>query len=145
MTRILVGYDGSPHAKRAVDAAIQRAQASKGELLVVTAIPNGVRGSSLSAMMPAGVELPKPLAGTFEDHARASLDEVVAKAKAAAVPARGEVHTGPVVDVLLAAAKEFGAEEILLGVKSFEGPDQHVGPHAAEIARRSKVPVVLVP
>lgn len=42
-------------------------------------------------------------------------------------------------------AHEARAEEILLGAKSYEGPDQPVGPNAEEIAARAQVPVTLVP
>jgi len=145
MPRVLVGFDGSPHARRALEAALARLKEARGELLVVTVIPESVRRSSLSAMMPAGLELPGPLNGTFEEHAQERLDEVVAQAKAAGVSARGELRHGATVEGILAAASEFKADEILLGVKSYEGPDRHQGPNATEIARRSKVPVVLVP
>lgn len=143
--RLLVGYDGSPHARRAVDAALARLKGKAGNLRVVSVIPETVRNSSLANMMPAGLELPDPLNGTFEDHTRARLDEVLALAKAAGVQADSEVRVGAAVDGILAAAKEFHADEILLGVKSYEGPERDIGPNAAEIARRAKIPVVLVP
>ena len=145
MTRILVGFDGSPSARRALERGVARARETKGELLVVTVIPESTRASSLARMMPAGVELPKDFGGTFEEHARARLDEVVAHARKAGALAKSEIRSGVPFDGILAAAMEFGADEILLGVKSFEGPEEEQGPNATEVAARANVPVTLVP
>jgi nucleotide-binding universal stress UspA family protein len=145
MTRLLVGFDGSPSSRRALDLATERARAAKGEILVVTVIPPSTRKSSLAHMMPAGVALPKPLEGTFEDHARERLDEVVDAARKAGAMAKADLRVGVPVEGILTAARDFQADEILLGVKSFEGPDAEQGPNATEVAARAKIPVTLVP
>jgi nucleotide-binding universal stress UspA family protein len=145
MARLLVGYDGSPPARRAFERALARATSAGDEILVVAVIPPSVRGSSLAKMLPAGIELPKPFTGTFEDHTRQRVDEVVAEARKAGAKASGEVRTGAAVDAILAAAREHKADEILLGVKSYEGPDADVGPNASEVANRAQIPVTLVP
>jgi nucleotide-binding universal stress UspA family protein len=145
MARLLVGYDGSPPSRRAFDRALVRAKDAGDELVVVAVIPPSVRGSSLARMMPAGIELPRPLSGTFEDHTRERMDEVMAEARKAGVKVEGEVRAGSTVDAILAAAHEHKADEILLGVKSYEGPEAEVGPNATEIARKANVPVTLVP
>lgn len=145
MALLLVGYDGSPPARRAFERALARATGMGDEILVLAVIPASVRKSSLSKMMPAGVELPQPLAGTFEDHMRERVDEVVAEARKAGAKASGEIRAGSAVDAILAAARESNADEILLGVKSYEGPEAEVGPNASEVAQRAKVPVTLVP
>jgi nucleotide-binding universal stress UspA family protein len=143
--RVLVGFDGSPSARRALDRAVARVRDGHGDLLVVSVIPEGARRSSIARMMPAGVELPPPLAGTFEEHTVARLEAVVEAARKAGVEARSELRVGEPVEAILAAALAFKADEILLGAKSYEGPEAEVGPNASEIAARSKIPVTLVP
>jgi len=145
MARLLVGYDGSPPARRAFERALARATGMGDEILVVAVIPPSVRQSSLARMMPAGVELLERLGGAFEDHARERVDEVVAEARKAGAKAEGEVRPGSVVEAILAAARDRKADEIILGVKSYEGPEANVGPNASEIAQRANVPVTLVP
>jgi nucleotide-binding universal stress UspA family protein len=145
MARLLVGYDGSPPARRAFERALARAKAPGDEILVVSVIPPAVRGSSLSRMMPVGLELPGSLTGTFEDHARERLATLVAEARKAGAKVEGEVRAGSPVDAILAAAREHKADEIILGVKSYEGPEAGLGPNATEIAQKAKIPVTLVP
>ncbi|MEA3199796.1 MAG: hypothetical protein QOE90_1224 [Thermoplasmata archaeon] len=145
MALLLVGYDGSPPSRRAFERALARGKGMHDAILVVSVLPPGVRESSLSRMMPAGIALPETLNGTFEQHTRERLEEVLATAKAAGVQARGEVRTGSPVECLLAAAREAKADEIILGAKSYEGPDKEVGPNAEQIASRAQIPVTLVP
>lgn len=142
--RVLVGYDGSSPARRALEHALKRASAAKDELLVLTVIPPAVRGSSLARMMPAGVELPREMSGTFEETARRRLDDVVTEAKKRGVSAKAEVRAGEAADEIIAAAKAFGAEEIVIGHKSFEGPEFKLGPNAALVVRDAGVPVTVV-
>lgn len=142
--RILVGYDGSPPSRRAFLHAVARAVAANDELLVLTVIPPAVRGSSLQRMMPAGIELPAAMSGTFEDNARSRLDSAVAEAAAAGVSAKAEVRAGEAAAAVLEAAAEWGAEEIVIGHKSYEGPDFTLGPNADAIVRGARVPVTVV-
>lgn len=143
--RILVGFDGSPPSRRALAHAVARAAAAKDELLVLSVIPPAVRGSSLQRMMPAGIELPSSMSGTFEDSARSRVDEVVAEAKAAGVSAKGDVRAGEAAKALLAAAIEWGADEIVIGHKSYGGPEFTLGPNADAVVRGARVPVTVVP
>ncbi len=145
MARLLVGYDGSPPARRAFERALARATGMGDEMIVVSVIPPTVSKSSLARMMPAGVELPETMAGTFEDHTRQRLAEVIAEARKAGAKAEGEVRKGSPVEAILAAARDHKATEILLGVKSYEGPEADVGPNASQIAQLANVPVTLVP
>lgn len=130
MSRLLVGYDGSPAARRAVEHAAALARQQGAELVLVTVIPPQVRGSSLSSMMPAGLVLPPDLARTFEQNAQIRLDEIATQMKAAGIRVRTEVRAGETVDALVRAIADHGASELVLGNKSFEDPSVHVGPNA---------------
>lgn len=145
MARILVGFDGSPPSRRALQHAVTRSGAANDEMVILTVVPSSVRKSSLSAMMPAGIELPRSMNHTFEETARMRLDEVVVELGRQGVKVRGEVRAGEAAATLLALAAELGAEEIVIGHKSFEGPNFTLGPNADKILRGAKVPVTVVP
>lgn len=141
--RILVGFDGSPASRRALDHAVARA-GQDGELHLVTIVPSSVRNSKLASMMPAGIELPPNLSQTFEETARRRLDEVLAELAKSGRKAHGHVRAGDSAKTLLALAQELGAHEIVIGHKSYED-GQALGPNANEIVRHANVPVTVVP
>lgn len=145
MARLLVGFDGSPPSRRALDYALRRAELTKADLVLLNVLPPQVRDSSLAGMMPAGIELPPALSGTFLDRARERLDETVREAHKRGVQATGLVVLGETAPALLAAVDEVKATEIVIGHKSYEGPDHTLGPNADAILRGAKVPVTVVP
>lgn len=141
--RILVGFDGSPPSRRALDHAAARVGVD-GELHLVTIVPMSVRNSTLASMMPAGVELPPHLSLTFEETARRRLDEVLAQLAKSGHKAHGHVRAGESALMLLEMAKEIEAHEIVIGHKSYES-GAALGPNANEIVRQAHVPVTVVP
>lgn len=145
MARILVGFDGSPPSRRALLHAVRRSGAGGDEIVILTVVPAAVRNSSLSAMMPAGIELPRSMSHTFEETARLRLNEVVDELARAGVKVRGEVLAGEAAPTLLGFAQQLGAQEIVIGHKSFEGPQFTLGPNADKVLRGATVPVTVVP
>ena len=145
MPGLLVGYDGSPPARRALDHAVRRASATKEELVVLHVLPPHVERSSLAAMMPVGLELPRPLAGTFLEHAQAALQDLLRDLAKQGVQAKGLVVLGEPAATVLAVADETRAAEIVIGHKSYQGPAFSLGPNADAILRGAKVPVTVVP
>jgi nucleotide-binding universal stress UspA family protein len=144
MGHILVGFDGSDPSRRALDFAIARAKPQGDEVVVLTVIPPSVKDSSLAKMMPAGLELPAAMAKTFEENARARLDEVIRERRAAGSKIRGEVRAGEAMQAFLDAAKEFGASEIVIGHKSFEREDLALGPIAERLVKHMPATVTVV-
>lgn len=144
MTRILVGIDGSPPSRRALDVATEQARVRGHELVLLTVIPPSVRHTSLSSMMPAGLALPPELSNTFEESARLRLDELADQLKGTGIKVRAEVRAGQTVDEIVRAASELGASEIVIGHKAYEEGGER-GPNAAAIAERAGVRVTLVP
>lgn len=144
MSRILVGIDGSPASRRALDHAAEEARSRGHEIVLLTVIPASVRSSSLSSMMPAGLTLPPELSKTFEDNARQRLEGLASELKASGVKVRAELRAGPTVDEFVRVAEELGANEIVIGHRSYAATEEP-GPNAAAIAERAKVRVTLVP
>lgn len=145
MARVLVGFDGSPPSRRALEHAFRRAETAKDEVYLLNVLPPQAEKTGLASLMPAGVELPAPLGGTFLDRARERMQEVVAEATRRGLPVSGFVALGEPAAMLLGAADEWKVSEIVIGHKSYEGPGFALGPNADAILRGAKVPVTVVP
>lgn len=144
MARVLVGFDGSPAARRALDHAARRAVAAGDELVVATVIPASVRESTLGDMMPAGLGIPRGMSRTFHENAQLRLDELARELQATGAKVRTEVRMGEAAAEILRLAEESRATEIVIGHKAFEGPHLHLGSNAEGILRNAKVPVTVV-
>lgn len=144
MALILVGFDGSPPARRALDHAASRAGPGD-EILVVWAMDDNVRNRSFSSMMPAGVELPPEMGGTFEQRAKERLEEAIAEHAKRGAKIRGELRAGRPAPAVLGLADETRAALIVIGHKAYEGRHLTLGRNADEILRGAKVPVTVVP
>jgi nucleotide-binding universal stress UspA family protein len=141
--RLVVGYDGSPPASRALDAAVRLLQGRTGGIDVVYV----AHLSSMAALSPAAVvELEE------------SFDEIEQELRpAAAEQLRGHVEDwsferrqGLITEELLAAAKDAGAAHpdatvVIVVGSSSQAAHRVVGSAAVGLARHSPVPVVVVP
>jgi len=141
--RLVVGYDGSPPASRALDAAVRLLQGRTGRIDVVYV----AHMSSLAALSPdAVVEL------------ETGFDEIEQELRnAAGEQLRGRVdgwsferRQGLIAEELLAAAKDMGAAHpdatvVIVVGSSSQAAHRVVGSAAVGLARHSPVPLVVVP
>jgi nucleotide-binding universal stress UspA family protein len=140
---LVVGYDGSPPASRALDAAVSLLQGRTGRPEVVY-----VAHLSSTVMMSAGA-----IAEMESD-----FDEIEQELRAqAAEQLRGRVETwgfvrrqGLIADELIAAAngiRETHPDQIVVIVVGSSSHVAHrvVGSVAVNLARHSPVPLVIVP
>jgi nucleotide-binding universal stress UspA family protein len=141
--RLVVGYDGSPPASRALDAAVRLLQGRTGriDVVYVAHLP------SMAALTPGAVG---ELETTFDDIER-ELRAV------AAGQLRGSEHSwdfqrrqGLIAEELIAAAEDTGAAHpdavvvIVVGSSSLVA-HRVVGSVAVSLARHSPFPLVVVP
>lgn len=145
MARLLVGFDGSPPSRRAMEHALRRAAQTKDEVFLLNVLPPSAQRSGLSTMMPAGVELPASMSGTFLDTARRRMQDIINETSKEGASVTGLVRLGETATTLLLVAEEIHAAEIVIGHKSFEGDAFTLGPNADAIVRGAKVPVTVVP
>ena len=141
---LLVGFDGSDPSRRALDHAVRRARLGGDEVVLLNVIPASVAKSSLSGMMPAGLELPAPLARTFEENARQRLQDVVLQYAAQGVTLRAEVRAGEAVQAIVDAAHELRADEVVIGHKSYEKESLDLGPIAERLVKHLPATVTVV-
>jgi nucleotide-binding universal stress UspA family protein len=140
---LVVGYDGSPPASRAVDAAVNLLHGRTGhiDLVFVAHLPSTVSFS------------PGAVAG-MED----SFDEIERDLRTSAGEQLGERSVewtftrrdGPIPEELMAVAKEVqethpGDTVVIVVGSSSEAAHRVIGSAAVALARHSPVPLVVVP
>ena len=119
---VVVGYDGSPTGRAAVDWAARRAGAT-GHVVVVHVLEGSPTGGE--AVLDALVMTDDPLLGTsFET----------------------ELLDGRPADVLRTTATERGADEIVVGARGHGMVHRALlGSVAHDLVQRSPLPVVVIP
>jgi nucleotide-binding universal stress UspA family protein len=140
---IVVGYDGSPPASRALDAAVRLLQGRTGRIDVVW-----VAHLSTTVMMSSGAIA----------EMEASFDELEPELRGQAAGQLGdhelawgfERRQGMVADELIAAATGIrdarpGQTVVIVVGSSSHAAHRMVGSVAVSLARHSPVPVVIVP
>jgi nucleotide-binding universal stress UspA family protein len=141
--RLVVGFDGSPPATRALDAAVNllRGRAGGIEITYVAHMP------SMAALSAGAVGELETDFENVEQELRAMVGEQLGGREERWVLQRRQ---GPVVEELLAAAKDTGAAHpdatvaIVVGSSSLVA-HRVVGSVAVGLARHSPVPLVIVP
>lgn len=145
--RILVATDGSELAERGVDAAIELARKTRGEVFFVT-----ITSLMPSYSMTVGAEWAAG-PGTFEDYrqemetgAKTILGAALAKAAKAKVKAQGlhrenQLAAAGIVD----AAKEYQADIIIIASHGRSGVHKLLlGSQTSEVMKMSELPVLVV-
>jgi len=132
--RIVVGHDGSPNARVAVQWALDLARAVDAEVVVVHAV--GLLETS--EMRQAGLDREARRA-QFESEWCGDLDAVGVRTQRLMVD-------GDPVTVLLRTADEVGADLLVVGSRGLgDRPELLLGSTSTQVAQRSKKPVVVVP
>jgi nucleotide-binding universal stress UspA family protein len=141
--RLVVGYDGSPPAERALDTAVNLLQGRTGRIEVVYV----AHMSSVAALSPGAVAELEEGFDEIEQDIRTGVGERL----------RGRVEgwefqrrEGLVAEELLAAAKDIGAARpdatvVIVVGSSSQVTHRVVGSVAVGLARHAPVPLVVVP
>jgi nucleotide-binding universal stress UspA family protein len=138
MKRIVVGIDGSQSSRQALNWAIQEAKAHGGRVEAVHAWQR-----PHPALYPMGVAAPD--AGTFEQAATRTLDEIVGSADVTGLeqPIERIVACGSPAGTLLDAAK--GADLLVVGSRGHGGfAGLLLGSVSQQCVHHAPCPVVVV-
>jgi nucleotide-binding universal stress UspA family protein len=148
-TKLVLGYDGSDCAKRALAHTAELARhLDDGEVFVVSAyefsigyVPMGMTDSPL--MISAEYDQHVDMVRAFGEQ---QVAEAVGELEAAGVRAAGDVFEGRAVDVLLEQAREQDAVAIVVGSHG-EGAMSaaFLGSTALKLLHHSDIPVLVVP
>jgi nucleotide-binding universal stress UspA family protein len=141
--RFVVGYDGSPPASRALQAAVNLLQGRTGrvELVYVAHMP------SMAALSPGAVS---EMETDFDDVEQELLTMVAEQLQGQEVGWDFRRRQGLIAEELIAAARDLGAAHpdatvvIVVGSSSLVA-HRIVGSAAVSLARHSPVPLIVVP
>jgi nucleotide-binding universal stress UspA family protein len=141
--RLVVGYDGSDPACRALDAAVRLLQGRTGRIDVVYV-------AHLSSLVMLSADAVAEMESDFDDIEKELRVQAAGQLRACGVAWEFERHQGVIADQLIAAATAFGAARAGDTVAIVVGSSSHathrmVGSAAVSLARHSPVPLVIVP
>ena len=115
---MIVAVDGSDHARKAVDNAVDRAQKYGAKLVVLTVYKHvsGIEGTqTLFHTAKVGAAMPSPEAA-LREWAREAADPAAPRARErGAAEVEGEVKRGPPARTIVEFAEERGADAIVMG------------------------------
>jgi nucleotide-binding universal stress UspA family protein len=138
--KILVGYDGSENAKRALDRAIALSAEQGAAIRVVVAVS--------TIMMVYGPTAPYYPPGYPEEvtkEGRKLLEAAVNTAKVAGRNASGSVEDGHAPEVILNLAEREGVDLIVLGRRGISGVERFlIGGVSSSVVNHSKCDVLVV-
>ncbi len=138
--RILVGYDGSENAKRALDRAIALSTQQGATIRIVVAVS--------TVMMVYGPTAPYYPPGYPEEVMKEGaklLEVAVNKAKAAGRDSSGSVEDGHAPEVILNLAESEGIDLIVLGRRGISGVQRFlIGGVSSSVVNHSKCDVLIV-
>jgi nucleotide-binding universal stress UspA family protein len=140
---VVVGYDGSPPAIRALDAAARLLQGRTGRIEVVYI----TQLSSLAMLSPGAIAEMESDFDEIEQQLRTAADEQLRDRATDWGFVRGQ---GPIAEELIAVATEIRDAHLDQLVLIVVGSSSHaahrvVGSVAVSLARHSPVPLIIVP
>jgi len=140
---LVVGYDGSPPASRALDAAVRLLQGRAGRIDVVYVSYL----SSVAALSPGAVA---EMETDFDEIEQELRGQAAGQLRASGADWEFERRQGIITDQLIAAATAIGEADpggtvgIIIGSSS-HAAHRIVGSVAVGLARHSPVPLIIVP
>ncbi len=141
MKRILVPVDGSEYSNRALEVAVELAEALGAELIIVNVVD-----LTRAAVMSGGqAQLVAGALEELQDEGRRLVDEACGRV-AGKVTATTRVAEGNPVDEIEKLAAEIKPSYIVMGTHGCTGFNRAVMGSVAEgVTRRAPVPVLIVP
>ncbi len=138
--KILVGYDGSENANRALGRAIELVRRTEGELTIV------VVAEAVSHAAYAMGQSYRPIHANMVDYAKNVLSGGSERAKQAGITGvHGSVEEGRPADMILARASEIKADLIVLGRRGISGIERLLlGSVSSSVMRHSTSDVLIV-
>ena len=140
---LVVGYDGSPPAVRALDGAVRLLQGRAGRIHVVYV----TQLSSLAMLSPGAITEIEEDFGEIEQDLRG---QAAGQLRASGAAWEFERRQGIITDQLIAAATAIGDDHagetaVIVVGSSSHAAHRVVGSAAVGLARHSPVPLIIVP
>ena len=138
--KILVGYDGSDNAKRALERALSLSTTQGSAIRVVVAV-----STTLIVYGPTAPYYPPDYAEQVVKEGRKLLEAALGEVKGAGRSASGSVEDGHPSEVILRLAESEGADLIVLGRRGISGIERFLlGGVSSSVVNHSKCDVLIV-
>lgn len=142
--KVLFTTDGSKFAEDSLPYAVDLARQCGAALEILTVIENPVFYGTPEATALYDAEFYRSLAAELEKLAQAAIDRSTAKAAESGVKATGKIRRGSPSDELVAEAKEWGADVIVLSTHGRTGLGRlFLGSVANAVVHHAPCPVLL--
>jgi len=145
MKKMIIAYDGSVAAKRAIEMALKCSN-KDDELTLLTVIPAELAESSFTKMLLPTIDLSSVVkSGSFKERAMETLSEVVAEIENNVKKVNVVVETGDPADEILMSAKKREVDTIVLGYKGYGKEGRFLlGSVTDKVVRHAGVSVLVV-
>jgi nucleotide-binding universal stress UspA family protein len=138
--KIIVGYDGSENAKRALGRAIALSTGDGAALKIVVAV-----NTILPVYGTTAPYYPPDYAEEVTKDGRKLLADAVGRAKEVTKNVTGSVMDGHPVEMILASAEREGSDLIVLGRRGISGVERFLmGGVSSSVVNHSKCDVLIV-
>lgn len=138
---IVVGVDGSPESRRAVELAWEIARTARADLIPVHAVPDLWLAEGLEAV----TELPPAVRDALVRDSRRAIERFLERTRAHAARARLEVRTGPAALAIAAVARQRRAQLMVLGGRQHGALARGAGRSTAHyLVRTLEIPLLVV-
>jgi nucleotide-binding universal stress UspA family protein len=142
--RVLFATDGSAFAEAALADAIEMARMAAGEMRVVTVVEAPAFHGTPEATVLYETEMYKSLVEELEKIARAAVERAAYHARARGVQCSTAIRHGLPADEILAEAKDWRADAIVLATHGRSGLGRlFVGSVASKVVHHATCPVLL--
>jgi nucleotide-binding universal stress UspA family protein len=139
-TSLLLGYDGSENAGRALDRAIALASVNKAPLRIVVAV-----NTILTVYGPSAPYYPPGYQAQVMKEGKALLDFAVKRANDAGVKVSGSVEDGHPAEIILDLSESEGIDLVVLGRRGISGLERFLlGGVSSSVVSHSKCDVLVV-
>jgi nucleotide-binding universal stress UspA family protein len=138
MKRLLVALDGSPHALKVLQAAVELAQRTDGKLILFRAVEVPVESTALAFSLPPGeleAQMQKAAESALADYTREVPGERLEGAR---------VGVGSPWRAICDAAVEVNADLIVVGSQGYGTLDRILGTTASRVVNRADRSVLVV-
>jgi nucleotide-binding universal stress UspA family protein len=144
MKRILIATDGSPSAREAIELGLELARDEQAEVTFVHVLPP-TQWELVGLYAAPGVIPRLPNLAEEDPEAAKPLQEAVALAEEAGVPAKVELRAGSLAEEVVGAADTIDADLIVVGSRGLGGLRGAVlGSVSRGVVRRANRPVLVV-
>jgi nucleotide-binding universal stress UspA family protein len=138
--KILLGYDGSDNAKRALERAIALSTFEGASLRIVVAV-----NTILPVYGTTAPYYPPDYAEQVTQEGKKSLENAVGRAKEVTQKVSGSVMDGHPAEMILSLADKDGSDLIVLGRRGISGVERFLmGSVSSSVVSHSKCDVLIV-